>query len=68
MFRWMLPQRDLLIACEHGGVQIDTPQRDFMMHVNTPLDSDGCSTERLVDVHEYPWDHHSDGYQGRGTC
>ena len=23
MFRWMLPQRDLWIAHEHGGVQVD---------------------------------------------
>ena len=24
MYRWMLPHRDMWIACEHGGVQMDT--------------------------------------------
>ena len=67
MFRWMLPQRDLCIACEHGGVQMDALQWDLWMHMNTPLGSDGCPTEGLVNAHDQPWDHHSDGYQGRGT-
>ena len=53
-FRWMLPQRDLWIGPEHGGVQMDALQRDLWMHVNTPLGSDGCSTEGLVDACKHP--------------
>ena len=50
----MLPQRDMWIACEHGGVQTDALQRNLWMHVNTPLGSDGCSTGGLLDAHEHP--------------
>ena len=30
MFRWMLPQRGLWIACEHGGVQMDASKEGLV--------------------------------------
>ena len=53
MFRWMLPQRDKWNANGHGGVQKDALQKDLWMHMNTPLGSDGCSTEGPVDACEH---------------
>ena len=47
---------------------VDALQRDLWMHMNTPLSLDGYSTEGLVDAYDQPWDHHSEGYQGRETC
>ena len=29
MFRWMFPQKDMWIACGHGGVHMDALQRDL---------------------------------------
>ena len=33
---------------------MDALQRDLWLHVNTPLGSDGCSTEGLLDACEHP--------------
>ena len=54
MITWMLPQKDLWIAHEHDGVHMGALQRDLWIHVNTPLDSDECSTEGLVDAGDQP--------------
>ena len=43
MFRWMLPQRDMWIACEHGGVQMDASTGGLVAACEHPWDhhSDG---------------------------
>ena len=53
MFRWMLPQRNLWIAHEHGGFKIDASTEGLIAsHDDTPC-SDGCSTEGLVAACEH---------------
>ena len=43
MFRWMLPLRDLWIAHEHGGVQVDVSREGLVAaheHAGTTIQMD----------------------------
>ena len=61
MFRWMLPQRDLWIAHEHGGAQMDALQRGLV----DPHEHTTWFKWMLYRGMHAPWDHHSGGYWGR---
>ena len=43
MFRWMLPQRDFWIACEHDGVQMESSTEGIVVtheHPGTTFEMD----------------------------